>query len=90
MIIPGLPEEISHETFMAASDLLGVPRDGRITEIRLIPGSVEVTFFRESAEPDEAHGGRLLEGNNDKTTLAKVTVPIRVKLPFNNGQAPHS
>lgn len=82
MIIPGLPEHISHENYMAASDTLGLPRNGRITKVEMRPGTVEVTFLREH---DDEHAGvdptkaSVLPGG--PSTLAKVTVPIKVDSP---------
>lgn len=78
MIVPGLPEEITFEDFMAATDALGLPRNGRISKIEMRHGTVEVTFLREH---DDEHAGdplkaSILAGGPD--TLAKVTVPIRV------------
>ena len=62
---------------MAACDTLGLPRDGRIAEVVLTHGSVEVTFLREPSDPDRK--GDVLIGGPD--SIAKVTVPIRVLRP---------
>lgn len=72
VIVPGLPEEISVDQLRDAFTALGIPFDGRITETRIIPDSVEVTFIRQSFQTKQS-----LTGGRD--SMAKVTVPIRVR-----------
>ena len=78
MIIPGLPEQIAYEDFMAACDVLGLPRNGRISKIEMRPGTVEVTFLREH---DDEHVGDPMKSSvllGGRCEIAKVTVPIQV------------
>lgn len=80
MLIPGLPETITPEQTDAALADLGLPiGHGRITNISIQPDKVEVTFLRESADPDPNGGSITLLGG--RSSLAVVTVPIAIRPP---------
>lgn len=76
MFLPQIPNEITWGSVSEALKGLGIPVV-KLREVRIVPGSIELTYFRTVSE-DEEH---IAPGSSTGLSFVKTT--IRIKIPEN-------